>query len=95
MSEPDDIGNTPRCPIGPRQYYNISTLLTRRRVALSLTQAEVAANIPCSRARVNKWEGGLERPGGEHLCSWAAVLGVELVPVIRLNPPAPGRDHKK
>jgi|GEM_PF-5461484 len=66
---------------GSQQYFDIVTLLVRRREALGLSQGQLAQKIGRCRKTLVQWEGGHVEPSGPNLCAWSAALGVSLAPV--------------
>jgi transcriptional regulator with XRE-family HTH domain len=58
----------------------IATLLAQR-LALGLTQVDVAEALKVSDATVANWESGRKNPGFEHLTAWCGFLDLDLVAV--------------
>lgn len=55
--------------------------LRERRVALDMTQDELAARLGWPRTRLHEYEVGMRRILPRHLDRWAAELGMRIVAV--------------
>jgi|RhiMethySRZTD1v2_1073278.scaffolds.fasta_scaffold158107_5 transcriptional regulator with XRE-family HTH domain len=56
----------------------VVTILTVRRVAMGLTQEELAWRIGCADRHLAKWEIGKHRPSLYFLLKWCEQLGYRL-----------------
>ena len=60
------------------QWHRIRGGLTIRRMAIALTQDDVARLIGVSTKTVGRWERGVVEPKGTELSLWMAALGLTL-----------------
>lgn len=66
----------------PERRHPITEALKGRRLALGLTQRQVAALIPgCRQAEISAWETGRMHPTMVNIDRWATALGCELIVV--------------
>lgn len=49
--------------------------IARLRIALGMTQSQLAAKVGCTQIDLSRWERGIHKPTVRHLPSLAAALG--------------------
>lgn len=74
-----DMGEGRRAP---RDRGNVSPI-TRARMAVGLTQAQLAERIGCTQKDVSRWERGMYKPGIDKLVRMAEAIGCTVDELVR------------
>lgn len=70
----------------PAERHPVVEVLKGRRIAMGLSQRQLAVLVGVRQAEISAWEIGRKHPTTRNVSRWAAALGCELIIVERETP---------